>query len=190
MDRISRRHVLPPIVAVPVVALLAGALTLPAPAAADDDKDGRGKGRGKDDDKGRGNDEKRQPAPRQPAPAAPAPAPARQAQNSPAQNPAQNVSQASTFTTPQGTERMVSQTVRLDGPEGTGAGPVQLDVEGARPNSVYDVLYVPSSNPTLAVVLGQVRTDGAGTFKGAAPEPMPAIAEPGRTGLLVLSRKA
>jgi hypothetical protein len=179
MNGSPRRRALPLI-----TALVAGALTLPAPVAADDDKDERGKGKDKDDDKGRGNDEKRQPAPRQPAPAPPPPT-AR-----PAQNPAQNVTQTGPFTAPQGTERMVSQPMRLAGPEGTGAGPVRLDVEGARPNSTYEVLYVPSSNPTLAVVLGQVRTDGAGAFKGTAPEPMPAIAEPGRTGHLVLSRKA
>ena len=83
---------------------------------------------------------------------------------------------------------MVSDTVRLVGADGTGAGSIRLDLAGAQPGSLYEVSYVPASNPTIGVLLGTIRTDAAGRFHGAAPAPMPVIAEPGRTGELVLHR--
>jgi len=138
------------------------AVTLPAPVAANDD----------DDDGKKPKPPKRDPSP---------PAPVRPVVNVPAARP---------LVAPQGAERMVSNSVQLTGTNGSGAGPVRLDLEGAHPSTAYEVAYVPASNPTVGVVLGTVRTDNGGTFKGSAPEPMPAIAEAGRSGVLVLTRKA
>ena len=143
------------------------ALLGPAPAWADDDDDDKKRGDKKDDDK---DDKKREPAP--------------------VRQPVIPASQAPSLISRQGAERMVSDPVQLVGVDGSGAGPLRLDVEGARPNSVYEVMYVPASNPTIGVVLGNVRTDAAGTFKGGAPEELPAIGAPGRTGVVVFRRLA
>jgi len=135
-------------------------VTLPTPVAAKDDDDRKNS----------------KPAQRAPAPARPV-------------APVVNVPAARPLVAPQGAERMVSDSVRLTGINGSGAGPVRLDLEGGHPSTAYEVSYVPASNPTVGVVLGTVRTDSGGAFKGTAPEPMPAIAEAGRSGVLVLIRK-
>jgi hypothetical protein len=83
---------------------------------------------------------------------------------------------------------MVSDPVQLIGVGGDGEGPVRLDVEGARANSAYEVNYVPASNPTMGVLLGTIKTDATGRFSGVVPESMPGIAEPGRTGVILLRR--
>ncbi|HET7769687.1 MAG TPA: hypothetical protein VFN74_13000, partial [Chloroflexota bacterium] len=87
-----------------------------------------------------------------------------------------------------GSDQMVSDSIRIAGHDGSGAGPLVLDVEGARPASAYQIVYVPQSNPGLGVILGTVRTDAAGAFKGAAPEPLPAIPDVARQGLVVFRR--
>ena len=83
---------------------------------------------------------------------------------------------------------MVSNPVRITGHDGTGAGPIHLDVEGARAASAYQVLYVPQSSLGTDIVLGTVRTDASGAFKGLAPQPLPAIDEARRIGVVVFRR--
>ncbi len=175
--------------------LLLAAL-FPSRVAADRDKDESGKGR-----ENKREDQKRSVPPRAPqVPVRPAPQPASQAQRAavPAQQPVQQPAAPSSTspTSPtaayppphQGTERMVSDPVQVVGADGTGAGPVRLDVEGARPGSTYEVEYVPGSGAAGSVVLGRVQTDSAGRFAGAAPEPMPGLDVPGRTGVFVFRR--
>lgn len=132
----------------------------------------------RDDDDGENGKKDRGPArpSRAPSPAAPAAVQA----NQPAAPEARPRAQ--------GTQRMTSDPMRLQGSDGTGAGPVRIDLEGAQANSGYQVAFVPASNPGSAVHLGTIRTDGRGTFHGAAPQPMPPIPPPGRAGVLMLSR--
>lgn len=89
---------------------------------------------------------------------------------------------------PQGTERMISDAVRLGGPRGDGAGPVRIDLEGARANASYEVAFVPSYDPRAVLPLGTIRTDERGVFHGAAPEQVPPLLEHQRAGTLVLRR--
>jgi len=90
--------------------------------------------------------------------------------------------------TPQGTERMISDSVRLQGTRGDGAGPVRVELDGAQPNSVYEVAFVPNYDPGAVLTLGSVRTDARGAFHGAAPQPVPPLLEIQRTGMLVIRR--
>ena len=92
------------------------------------------------------------------------------------------------FSSRRGSDQMVSEQVRMAGADGTGAGALLLDVEGARPGVPYQVLYVPQSNPGVGLILGTVRTDAAGAFKGAAPEPLPPLPDPARLGIVVFRR--
>lgn len=158
-----------------------------AAAKDDDDRDDRDEKRG--DRRGQQRGPSPRPAGPTPAlervparPPAQGPAPAGRAPQSPPPAPAGQPS----LVAPQGTERMVSEPVTLTGVDGTGAGPVRVDVAGARPNSVYEVIYVPASNPALAVSLGTIQTDAAGAFHGSVPQPMPALGEAGRSGVLVI----
>jgi hypothetical protein len=89
---------------------------------------------------------------------------------------------------PQGTQRLTSALLHVEGPDGSGAGPVRVDLDGAQPNSAYEVAFVPASNPGAPVPLGTIRTDGRGAYHGAAPQPLPPIAPPDRAGILVLTR--
>lgn len=89
--------------------------------------------------------------------------------------------------TPQGTQRMVSDGVQLAGRDGTGAGPVVLDLAGAAPNQTYQVVYVPGGS-TSPVSLGAIKTDGTGTFRGVTPIEMPSLPAPAdRQGTLVVT---
>ena len=84
---------------------------------------------------------------------------------------------------------MVSDPIQVSGQDGTGAGPVQLDLAEARPNSTYGVTYVPSSAPQRAIGLGEIKTDARGTFTGLTAELMPPLDAAARTGVLVLTRR-
>ena len=85
---------------------------------------------------------------------------------------------------------MVSERVRLHGKDGSGAGLVRVDLEGARPDSAYEVLYVPDGGASRGQPwpLGAIRTDARGAFHGAAPEPLIPLEEGARSGALVLRR--
>lgn len=89
---------------------------------------------------------------------------------------------------PQGTERMVSEPVRLHGVRGDGAGPVRIDLDGAQPGSAYEVAFVPRYDPHAVLPLGKIQTDGRGAFHGVAPEHVPPLLEIQRAGTLVLRR--
>ena len=184
------------------------ALSLPAalvPASfsrgvrADEGKDeARGKNNKGREDK---NDEKERDRERKPVPAPQtrSAVSARQVQQPPVQPvqpaPASPVHQTTTGqsargVTPQGTERMVSETVRLHGSDGSGAGPIRIDLAQAQANSVYDVTYLPTSEANRVVSLGTIRTSAQGTFTGETPVTMPSLEEAARSGVLVLQRRA
>ena len=94
------------------------------------------------------------------------------------------------LTAPSGTDRMVSDRVQLRGKDGSGAGQVRVDLEGARPDSAYEVLYVPEGGASRGQPwpLGSIRTDARGSYHGAAPEPLIPLEEAARSGTLVLRR--
>lgn len=104
--------------------------------------------------------------------------PARPAPVVPASNQA-----AAALIVPQGTERMVSDAVVVAGADGSGAGPVRVDLQGARPATAYQVLYVPQGTTSVSSVpvsLGVITTDARGVFQGQAPTPLPALPDAGR----------
>ena len=96
------------------------------------------------------------------------------------------------LTVPSGTDRLVSDRIRLHGKDGNGAGPVRVDLDGARPGTAYEVLYVPEGGSSRGQPfrLGAIRTDARGAFHGAAAEQMIPLEEAARAGTLVLRRLA
>ena len=147
---------------------------LPAAVRADDDD--------KNDKNDKDDDKKRAERRPDPSPNPPRPTPTQPLSRDVAFGPPQSLSGR------RGSDQRVSNQVRMAGADGTGAGPLLLDVEGARPGAPYQVLYVPQSNPGVGLILGTVRTDAAGAFKGAAPEPLPPLPDPARLGIVVFRR--